>query len=126
MHKKIADIHNNTAATGKYPKHYKSKKKQPKGPISNHRPTMKSLYNKKNQFKITLPISQAGYCKNRSATKHEISTKLITKGTISSTDETTYLLLAQAFTKYLRLTLVFMKNSALRKKFSFCFSRAFC
>ena len=118
MHKKIADIHNNTAATGKYPKHYKSKKKQPKGPISNHRPIMKSLYNKKNQFKITLPISQAGYCKNRSATKHEISTKLITKGTS--------IYKHQAFTKYLRLTLVFMKNSALRKKFSFCFSRVFC
>ena len=31
----------------------------------------------------------------------------------------------QSFTKYLRLTLVFMWNSALREKFKFCFSRAF-
>ena len=29
----------------------------------------------------------------------------------------------QSFTKYLRLTLVFMLNSVLRKKFSFCFSK---
>ena len=32
----------------------------------------------------------------------------------------------QAFTKYLKVTLVFMRNSALREKFNFCFSRFFC
>ena len=32
----------------------------------------------------------------------------------------------QPFTKYSRLTLVFMGKSALREKFSFCFSRVFC
>ena len=31
----------------------------------------------------------------------------------------------QSFTKYARLTPVFMCNSGLRKKFNFCFSRAF-
>ena len=31
----------------------------------------------------------------------------------------------QSFTKYLRLTPVFMQNSALRGKLNFCFSRAF-
>ena len=35
-------------------------------------------------------------------------------------------LLLQPGTKYLRLTLVFMCSSALREKFNFCFSRAFC
>ena len=32
----------------------------------------------------------------------------------------------QAFTKYLRLTLVFMRNSAILEKSNFCFSRVFC
>ena len=32
----------------------------------------------------------------------------------------------QSCTKYLRLTLVFMCNSALREKFNSCFSRVFC
>ena len=32
----------------------------------------------------------------------------------------------QWFTKYLRLTLIFMWNSALREKFNFYFSRVFC
>ena len=32
----------------------------------------------------------------------------------------------QSFTKYLRLTLVFMWNSVLCQKFNFCFSRVFC
>ena len=31
----------------------------------------------------------------------------------------------QSFAKYLRLTLVFMRNSALWEKFNFCFSRDF-
>ena len=31
----------------------------------------------------------------------------------------------QSFTKYVRLTLVSMSNSALREKFNFCFSRVF-
>ena len=31
----------------------------------------------------------------------------------------------ESFTKYLRLTLVFMQNSALQEKINFCFSRAF-
>ena len=33
---------------------------------------------------------------------------------------------SQQLTKYLRLTLVFMRNSAQREKFNFCFSRVFC
>ena len=32
----------------------------------------------------------------------------------------------QPFIKYLRVTLVFMQNSAPQKKFGFCFSRVFC
>ena len=32
----------------------------------------------------------------------------------------------QSFTKYLRLTLVFMQNSGLREKFNSYFSRVFC
>ena len=32
----------------------------------------------------------------------------------------------QSFTKYLTLTLVSMGNRTLRKKFNFCFSKAFC
>ena len=32
----------------------------------------------------------------------------------------------QSITKYLRETLVFMRKSALRQKFNFRFSRAFC
>ena len=36
------------------------------------------------------------------------------------------LLTLQARTKYLRKTLVFMWNGALRKKFNFCFSTIFC
>ena len=31
----------------------------------------------------------------------------------------------QSFAKYLRLSLVFMENRALQKKFNFCFSRLF-
>ena len=31
----------------------------------------------------------------------------------------------QLFTKYVKLTLVFMRNSALRERFNFCFSRVF-
>ena len=34
--------------------------------------------------------------------------------------------LLQSFTKYLRLTLIFMGHSALREKFNLCFSRVFC
>ena len=32
----------------------------------------------------------------------------------------------ESFTKYLRLTVVFMSNSALQETFNFCFSRGFC
>ena len=32
----------------------------------------------------------------------------------------------QSFTKYLRLTLVYMWNSALQQRFNFCFSTVFC
>ena len=32
----------------------------------------------------------------------------------------------QSSTKYLRLTLVFMQNSVLQRKFNFCFSSVFC
>ena len=31
----------------------------------------------------------------------------------------------QSFTEYLKLTLVFIRNSVLREKFHFCFSRVF-
>ena len=36
------------------------------------------------------------------------------------------LFLIQSFTNYVRLTLVFMWNSALHRKFNFYFSRVFC
>ena len=32
----------------------------------------------------------------------------------------------QSFTKYLRLTLVFIQNNARREKINFCFSKVFC
>ena len=55
-----------------------------------------------------IPISQAAYRKNRSTTEHVFATKLIIERTISSTDETVYLLLldmSQAFDSIQRNTL---------------------
>ena len=55
-----------------------------------------------------IPISQAAYRKNRSTTEHVFATKLIIKRTISSTDETVYLLfldISKAFDGIQRNTL---------------------
>ena len=56
-----------------------------------------------------IPISQAAYRKNRSTTEHVFATKLIIERTISSTDETVYLLLldmSKAFNSIQRNTLI--------------------
>ena len=56
-----------------------------------------------------IPISQAAYRKNRSTTEHVFGTKLVIERTISSTDETLYLLLLdmnKAFDSIQRNTLI--------------------
>ena len=56
-----------------------------------------------------MPISQAAYRKNRSTTEHVFATKLIIERTISSADETVYLLLldmSKAFDSIQRNTLI--------------------
>ena len=61
-----------------------------------------------------IPISQAAYHKNRSTTKFVFATKLIIERTISSTDETVYLLLldmSKVFNSIQRNTLMTSKMS---------------
>ena len=56
-----------------------------------------------------IPISQAAYHKNRSTTEFVFATKLIIERTISSTDETVYLLLldmSKVFNSIQRNTLI--------------------
>ena len=56
-----------------------------------------------------IPISQTAYRKNRSTTEHIFATKLIIERTVSSTDETVYLLLlymSKAFDSKQRNTLI--------------------
>ena len=102
-------MYNNIAATGNHPNEIThgilralQKSRKPKGPPSNQLPIILLsvlrkilVVCKKNQFKISLCDThyQAAYRKNRSTTEHVFATKLIIERSISSTDETVYLLL---------------------------------
>ena len=111
VYEKIAAIHNDIAATGKHPNEIThgilralQKPGKPKGPTSNLRPIiilsdlrkilavciMKRI---NSRLDSAIPICQAACRKNRSTTEHVFATKLIIERTISSTDETVYLLL---------------------------------
>ena len=111
VYEKILVIHNNIAATGKHPNEIThgilralQKPGKPKGPTSNRQPIiLLSILRKllavcimkriNSRLDSAIPISQAAYRKNRLATEHAFATKLIIERTISSTDETLYLLL---------------------------------
>ena len=127
MYEKIADICNNVAATGKHPNEIThgilkalQKPGKPKGPTLNLRAIILLLVLKKilavcimkrinSRLDSAIPTSQAPYPKNRSTTEHVFATKLIIEKTISSTDETVYLLLldmSKAFDSTQRNTLI--------------------
>ena len=127
MHEKIAAIYNNIAATGKHPNEIThgilralQKTGKPKGPTSNLRPIILLSVLKKilavcimkrinSRLDSAIPMSQAAYCKNRSTTEHIFATKLVVERTISSTNETVYLLLLdiiKAFDSIQRNTLI--------------------
>ena len=109
--KKIADIYNNIAATGKHLNEITlgilrtlQKPGRPKGPTSNIRPTILLSVLRKilevfmmkrisSRLESAIAICQEAYLKNRSPTDHAFATKLTIKRTISSTDEIVYLLL---------------------------------
>ena len=125
--KKHADTYNNIAATGKHPNEITywilralQKPGKPKGPTSNLRPIILLSVLRKilavcimkrinSRLDSAIPISQAAYRKNRSTTEHVFGTKLVIERTISSTDETLYLLLLdmnKAFDSIQRNTLI--------------------
>ena len=97
VYEKIADIYNNIAATGKHPNEIThgilralQKPGKPKGPSSNLRPIILLSVLRKilavcimkrinSRLDSAIPISQAGYRKNRSTTEHVFATKLIIK-----------------------------------------------
>ena len=127
VYEKIADICNNIAAKGKHPNEITheilralQKAGKPKGPTSHLRPIILLSVLRKilavcilkrinSRLDPAIPISQATYCKNRSTTEHVFATKLIIETTISSTDETVYLLLldmSKAFDSMQRNTLI--------------------
>ena len=127
MYEKIVDICNNVTATGKHPNEIThgilkalQKPGKPKGPTSNLRAIILLLVLKKilavcimkrinSRLDSAIPTSQAPYPKNRSTTEHVFATKLIIERTISSTDETVYLLLldmSKAFDSTQRNTLI--------------------
>ena len=105
VYEKIADIYNNIAAIGKHANEIThgtlralQKPGKPKGPTSNFRPIiLLSVFRIgkriNSRLESPIPISQAAYRENRSTTEHVFLTKLIVERTISSTDETVYLLL---------------------------------
>ena len=127
VYKKIAAIYNNIAATGKHPNEIThgilralQKPGKPKGPTSNLRPIILlsvlrkilavCIMNRINsRLDSAIPMSQAAYRKNRSTTEHVFATKLIIERTISSMDESVYLLLldmSKAFDSIQRNTLI--------------------
>ena len=127
VYEKIAAIYNDIAATGKHPNEIAhgilralKKPGKPKGPTSNLRPIillsalgkilavciMKRI---NSRLDSAIPMSQAAYRKNRSTTEHVFATRLIIERTISSTDETVYLLLldmGKSFNSIQRNTLI--------------------
>ena len=127
MYEKIAAIYKDIAATGKHPNEIThgilralQKPGKPKGPTSNLRPIIILSALRKilavcimkrinSRLDSAIPMSQAAYRKNRSITEHVFATKLIIERTISSTDETVYLLLldmSKAFDSRQRNTLI--------------------
>ena len=110
VYEKIAAIYNDLAATGKHPNEIMhgtlralQKPGKAKGPTSNLRPIILLSVLRKllavcimkrinSRLDSAIPMSQAAYRKNRSTTEHVFATKLIKERTISSTDETVYLL----------------------------------
>ena len=127
VYEKIADIYNNIAVTGKHPNEIThgilralQNPGKPKGPTSNLRPIILLSVLRKilavcimkrinSRLDSAIPISQAAYRKNTLTTEHVFATKLIIERTISSTDETVYLLLldmSKAFDSIQRNTLI--------------------
>ena len=127
MYEKIAAICNNIAAIGKHTNEIThrilralQKPGKPKGPTSNLRQIILLSVLRKilavcikkrinSRLDSAIPMSQAAYRKNSSATEHVFATKLIIETTISSTDETVYLLLldmSKAFDSIQRNTLI--------------------
>ena len=127
VYEKIAAIYNDIAVTGNHPNEIThgilralQKPGKPKGPTSNLRPIILSSVLRKilavcimkrinSRLDSAIPMSQAAYRKNRSTTEHVFATKLIIERTISSTDETVYLLLldmSKAFDSIQRNTLI--------------------
>ena len=106
LYEKIAAIYKNIAATGNAHGILRAlqKPEKLKGPTSNLRAIILLSVLRKilavcimkrinSRLDSAIPISQAAYRKNRSATEHAFATKLIIERTISPTDETVYLLL---------------------------------
>ena len=107
----IAEIYNQTACTGEYPKeitqgilHAIQKPGKTKGPPQNLRPIILLSVLRKvlaiclmerinERIDKIIPLSQAAYRKGRSTTEHIFSTKLLIERTISSSNETIYLLM---------------------------------
>ena len=107
----IADIYNETAATGNHPKEITEgiinalqKPGKPKGPVENLRPiTLLSMLRKilalcmKNRIidrlNATIPPSQAAYRMGRSTTEHVFASKLLAQKAITSKDLTMYILM---------------------------------
>ena len=127
VYEKIAAIHNDIAATGKHPNEIAhgilralKKPGKPKEPTSNLRPIILLFVLGKilavcimkrinSRLDSAIPMSQAAYRKNRSTTEHVFATRLIIERTISSTDETVYLLLldmSKSFDSIQRNTLI--------------------
>ena len=127
VYEKIAAIYNDIADTGKHPNEIThgilralQKPGKPKGPTSNLRPIILLsvlrkilvvciMKNINSRLDSAIPMSQAAYRKNRSTTEHVFTTKLIIDRTISSTDETVYLLfldMSKAFDSIQRNTLI--------------------
>ena len=111
MFQNIAEIFNTIAETGEYPNQINhgliralQKPGKPKGPPSNLRPIILLSILRKilaiclmkrigPKLDDEIPISQAAYRKDRSTTEHVFSTKLIIERTITSKNETVYLIL---------------------------------
>ena len=127
VYEKISAIYNNIATTGKHPNEIThgilialQKAGKPKGPTSNLRPIILLSVLRKilgvcimkrinSRLDSAIPMFQAAYRKNRSTTEHVFAAKLIIERTISSTDETGYLLLldmSKAFDSIQRNTFI--------------------
>ena len=132
----IASILNETAETGNYPSEIVEgiiaaiqKPGKKKGPPENLRPiTLLSMIRKImaicvrnriiNRIDKFIPPSQAAYRSGRSTTEHVFSTKIIAEQSISSTDQTMYLLMldmSKAFDTVNRSTLINELSNVIEK-----------